>query len=212
MTTSGDQGTGARDARKRRVATLVVLLVSGVAAGVIFRGPLRDLVRGVVPASDADWDRQVAMDASSLLEVVRPDRVGVDITSQKLFRDAWDARRGRYPPEKLADLRERLRSYLDFLEIEHGECADIWRTGATPDRRSAASDAARDRVVRGFGELGPKLVRQADDLREEAYRSSPRVAAGVDPDDTDFVAALEALRRALPACRRRVDELTEPLR
>ncbi|MCG3135387.1 MAG: hypothetical protein HMLKMBBP_03037 [Planctomycetes bacterium] len=198
--------------RRKTVTFLVFLLAFGVAGGIVFRGPIRDLWRGAVGVSDADWDGQIAKDAGSLLELVRPDRAGIDLRGQKPFWDAWDARRGRYPDERLAELRARLHAYLDFMEVEHGECAEIYRTGMTPDRRSAAADTARAKLKSGFGELGETLVKQADELREEAYRSSPKVAAGFDPAVTDFVRALDDLRKLLPTARRRADELTEPLR
>jgi hypothetical protein len=54
-------------------------------------------------------------------------------------------------------------------------------------------------------------VRQADDLREDAFRSSPKVAKGDDPEATDFRQEYDDLRAWLPRAHRRVDELTEPL-
>ncbi|MCE9634146.1 MAG: hypothetical protein K8T90_00445 [Planctomycetes bacterium] len=205
------------DAR-RRTALAVLLVVSGVLAGVFFRVPILRALSGVVsatvPMTAAAWDEQVRLDAVSLLAVVAPDPKlpeSLDDPAMAEFNAKWAERRAKYSPERLDDLRTRLHDYLDFLQAEHADCAEIYRSGRRPETRSDAAEEARRRMHTGFGVFADTLTKQADDLREDAFRASPKVARGEDPDVTDFRQEYDDLRAWLPRAHRRVDELTKPV-
>lgn len=200
---------------RRRISIALVLVVAGVAAGMTFSAELRRafdaLVHGAVPLSEADWSEQVRRDAVTLLAVVAPDPKlpeSLDDPSMAEFNAKWGERRAKYAVERLSDLRGRLHDYLDFLQAEYADCADIYLSGRRPETRSDASEEARRRVGAGFGEFAPTLLAQADQLREQAYRDSPKVAKGDDPDTVDFRLEYDDLRAWLPRAHRRVDELT----
>lgn len=203
---------------RRRTAIAVLLLACGVIAGFFFGAPLSRAISAAVsrtvPMTDADWREQVRLDAVSLLAVVAPDpRLPETLDDPALaeFRAKWDERRAKYPPERLDDLRTRLHDYLDFLQAEYADCAEVYRAGRRPETRSDAAEEARRRVQAGFGAFAATLMKQADELREEAYTSSPKVAGGEDPALTDFRQEYDDLRAWLPRAHRRVDELTKPV-
>jgi hypothetical protein len=198
---------------RRKIVIASVLVAAGVGAGVVFRSVVLRSVAWVVPATPERWAEQVRLDAISLLDVVRPDpRLPEDLAGQAEFRSFWEDRRSKYPPDRLADLRTRLHDYLDFLQAEYADCAEIYRNGPRERLQSDAAREARRRVTAGFGEFAKKtLLPQADELREEAYRASPKVA-GYDPDLPDFVQEYDDLRAWLPRAHARVDELTAPPR
>ena len=196
---------------RRKVTATILLLAFGAGVGIILRPWIVRTVADVVPLSDATWTEQVRLDAVSLLDVIRPDdRLPETLRDQPEFWEAWDKRRRRYTPERLADLRTRLFDYLDFLHAEYAECADIYRSGIRPDQRSDAAEEARRRIRAGFGEFAATLERQADELREEAYRASPKVA-GYAPDEVNYIELEEGFRTWLPRAQARVEELTAPL-
>ena len=190
------------------------LVAAGVAAGVLFRTDLLRAAGAVVPATAAQWDEQVRLDAVSLLDLVRPDeRLPETLDGQSEFWAKWDARRAAYPAGRLDDLRNRLHDYLDFLQAEYADCAEIYRDGRRPEGRSDAASEARRRVAAAFGDFAARtLLPQADALREEAFRASPKIGGEPDPDLPDFVESYADLRdRFLPLAHRRVDELTRPV-
>jgi len=196
----------ARTDARRRVVLGVLLALLGFGLGWIFRDPLLHALRQVFPPSEATWDEWVREDATTLLGVVGPDpRLPEELPQE--FLDHWDRRRRRYPPERLTDLRRRLDDYLDFLEAEHSDCAEIYRAGIRENVLSDAAKEARRRVTADFGPFAETLIRQADALRDEAYLASPKTA-GFDPDATNFVESREDLRNWMPRARARVIQLT----
>lgn len=198
---------------RRRLLIGLALLTAGVFAGVQARPWLARLTVGPVT------QEQIRLDAVSLLDVLRPDpRLPDDLAADPEgwggFWEAWDARRARYSPEQLEDLRTRLGDYLDFLRAEYADCEEIYRLGR-PDHVQVQSDAAKEarrRVRAGFGAFADTLVRQADEMREDAYESSPKVAGGGDPDVPDYRALMDDLTtKWLPLAETRVVQLTAPL-
>ena len=198
---------------RRKILIGTVLLVVGVLAGIQARPWIARWAVGPVTPE------QIQLDAVSLLDVLRPDpRLPDDLAADpegwKGFWAAWDPRRARYSDEQLADLRRRLDDYLDFLHAEYADCAEIYRLGR-PDHVQVQSDAAKEarlRVRADFGAFAETLVKQADEMREDAYTSSPKVAAGDDPALTDYRDAYDELvQKWLPMAHARVDQLTAPV-
>jgi hypothetical protein len=197
--------------RRRTILAALLLLAAGFGAGMVFRRPIARRLQALLPVTT----EQVRLDAVSLLSVLAPDPrlpavLPKDAPEWGPFWEQWDARRARYSPEQLADLRARLEGFLDFLQAEYADAAEIYRTGRRPEDASDAARELRLRVRQDFGETGEALLRQADELREEAYKASPRVA-GVDPDLPDYGEKFDdLLRRWLPLAQARVAELTAP--
>ena len=196
---------------RRKVTAAILLLACGAGLGVVLRPWILRTVADVVPMSEEAWTEQVRLDAVSLLNVLRPDeRLPASLHDQPEFWDAWNKRRRRYTRERLADLRTRLRDYLDFLNAEYAECADIYRAGIRPEQRSDAAEEARRRIRAGFGAFAATLERQAEEMREEAYRASPKVA-GYAADEVNYVELQQGFLEWLPRAEARADELTAPL-
>jgi hypothetical protein len=196
--------------RRRTTLALVLLLALGMLAGWLARGP----ILGAFRSTRAVDDEQVRSDAIDLLQVVRPDEnLPAELPAE--FWAVWDAQRRRYPPERLADLRQRLDAYLDFLQAEHADAREIYRNGLRPEGRSDAAEEARRRVRAAFGDFARTLEEQVDGpkgLREDAYKASPKVA-GFDPELPDYEEVyLDLVQNWFPRARARVDELTAPPR
>lgn len=194
---------------RRRWVAAGALLAAGITLGAVLRSDVVRAVGRFVPRSEASWRETVREDAVSLLAVINPDpRLPEDLASAPEFVEAWRARRGAYSPERLADLAARLEAYLVFLEAEHEDAAEIYRSGIRPDvGTSEASRAAREGVRSAYGPFAETLLRQGDDLREQAYRASPKTA-GYDPYLPDYAEQARVLREWLPRARARVVELT----
>lgn len=179
------------------------LLAAGLAAGVLWG----DRFRGAVSAITASREERLRGDACALLALVRPDpRLPESLEGQDAFWKVWEDRRASYTAEERRDLAGRLHAYLDFLEAEYADCADIYAEGHRETHLSDAAKAARERLAPAFGDLATTILAQADELRDEAYRASPR-HSGFDPHEVNFVTLREGLRTWMPRARARVAEL-----
>jgi len=161
-----------------------------------------------LPASDKTWDVQIQQDTESLLPFVSTQG-GVLLEPTDAFWDAWNARRKLYDAEHLAELRDGLNLYLDFLMAEHADAREVWISG----NRDVLSDEARARrkeIRERFGPLADALIEDGERLREQAYVASPEVA-GYDPSLPRYDEVKRAVFEAMPELRRRVEALTEPL-
>lgn len=197
--------------RRRTVVACVVLLVIGVALGVVFRAQVAAVGRALFPPPVASPEERIKADARSLLDVVKPDpRLPETLDGQTEFWKTWDARRALYTPAELDDLRRRLDDYLDFLAAEYTDCAEIYRTGALDTTQSDASKEARTRIRAGFGEFAEVLIADAAKLRDTAYKASPKVA-GYDPSLDNFVELKADVFLWIPRARARIQELTAPV-
>lgn len=198
--------------RRKKILAALLLVAAGVACGYVFAPWIAWVLRTSVPRSEAAWNEQVRADAVTLVrDVLAPDRPPELAESQE-FRKVWDAQRARYPEERLTDLRRRLGDYLDFVVAEYADCAEIYRLGpgGAPGRRSDGAEEARRALRASFGEFAATLESQADEMREEAFRSSPRTA-GWSEDMPDFRQAYDDLLRWLPGARALAERLTQPV-
>lgn len=182
----------------RRLMIAVVLLGAGY-FGV-------QLVRESVPGEDA-WEAQLQADADTAIQVLHPG-LGPETLPQE-FWDRWDLQLEPYDAERRAELSRRLHLYLDFLEAEYAEAAEIYTAGVEPERRSDGVRELRARLPAAFGPSAAKMIADADALREDAYRLSPR-HGGADPDAPDFREEAEGVKAWLAIARPRADALTAP--
>lgn len=179
------------------------LLIAAVLIGLgFFAVPL---FRELFP-SEATWEAQLQADAATAVQVLRPYAVE---ELPETFWERWDAQIEPYDAARLADLEQRLELYLEFLEAEYAEAADIYTSAVDPRRPSAGVRALRERLPAAFGAEAERMVADADAMREDAYRLSPR-HGGVDPDAPDFRIEAESVREWLSIARPRVDALTTP--
>jgi hypothetical protein len=193
------------DVERRRMYVFAVLLVL-LGAGAWFA------VRPLLGPSAEKWNAQVTQDAVSLTQLLRYD-LRLENTGE--IDAAWEKRRSLYDAEHLADLRERLSTFVDFQEREYGEAKDIYLSGRDPDRRSTAELVLNDRLRRAFGDAAAEqMLRQyAERVREPAYRASPKVGGGADPDALRYDEVYDDLVKTwLPQARATVERLTAPTR
>ena len=179
----------------RRLLIAVILLGVG-----FFVAPL---VRELFP-SDAEWEVQIQADAQTAIQVLQPYEID-ELPDE--FTERWRAQLEPYDGAQRADLRERLLLYLEFLEAEYAEAADIYTAGSDPERPSAALGAIRARLPAAFGTDAQAMVKDADVLRLDAYRLSPR-HGGLDPDAPDFRIEAQSIRDWMTIARPRVELLT----
>jgi hypothetical protein len=180
-----------------RVLIAVVLLGTG-----FFVVPL---VRELFPSKEA-WEAQLQADAETATAVLRP--WAGDVVPEE-FWERWDLQLEPYDEARRADLNARLHLYLDFLEAEYSEAADIYVSGNDPRQPSRAVRDLRERLPAAFGAAAEQMVEDADGLREDAFKMSPK-HGGIDPDAPDFRQEAESLRQWLTIARPRVDRLTTP--
>ena len=182
--------------RVRRLLIAILLLAVGYFLAV-------DVLPRYFP-SDATWEAQMQADAAAAIVVLNPS---APFELPEEFWDRWDLQMEPYDDERLADLRSRLRLYLEFIEAEYAEAAEIYTTAADTRAPSGELRALRARLAAAFGPTAEKMVADADLLREDAYRLSPRLG-GLDPDAPDFRLEAQSVRDWMTIARPRADALT----
>jgi hypothetical protein len=186
-----------------RAKFLAAFLCVAAGAGLWF------LVSGLMGPSAAQWEAQVAQDATDLVQVVGHEPW---VEDEAAVFAAWDKRKALYDQEHLAELRSRLHAYVEADMAAHAEAKSVYLSGERPERTSAAMRAAEDRLREAYGDAAePFLARWRDDLLEAAFQASPVTAGGEDPTRADFAEIHDRLAsRWLPLARERVERLTRP--
>ena len=190
---------------KRRMHVFAVLLVL-IGAGAWF------VVRPLLGPSSAAWDAQVTQDAVSLTQLLRYD---LRVEDAGAVEAAWEKRRALYDAEHLADLRDRLNTFLDFQVREYGQAKSIYLSGTDPARHSTGELALNDQLRRGFGEAaaGEMLRQYGERVREAAYKASPKVGGQPDPEAPRYDEMYDdVVKDWLPQARAAVERLTSPTR
>ena len=200
--------------KRRQTLLYTLVFVTGffglVLANEMWPGKLPFLGRGLEAEVQADFRK-------TWLPLLKPDlRVSRVLDDHPEFFERWGAVRADRGQAHLDELRRRLHTYLDFVESEYADAADIFDAG----QADVLSERARERRERmradfppiGDGPgLGEEIIRQYDEkVREAAYRASPEVAAG-DPDQIDYRALNEHVRQWLVDARRIVDDVVRAL-
>ncbi len=181
----------------------VFLLVAVLGIG-YFAAPL---VRELFP-SDGDWQEQVRRDAATAVDVLAPE-VPADLAEIDGFWEAWDARLGLYDDTHRAELRAALHVYVDALEAEWADVAEIYAVAADTRTPSASVRERREALRETFGPVADAWLADLDRLRSRAYAASP-AHSGLDPDLPDYGELSLAVREWLPMARERADLLTTP--
>jgi hypothetical protein len=149
---------------------------------------------------------QIEQDAVSLSQFL-----AYDFQVEEHAEDAaWGKRKALYDDEMLARLREALNAFLDLEVAEYGDAKDIYLSGVRPENPSDAARAAQAKVRAAFPTHGEKMIQQfKDGVLEKAYKASPVVGGGVDPDLPKYDATYDDLvANFLPKARKRIDEMT----
>jgi hypothetical protein len=189
------------DAKRYRAVVLVVLGAAAYWFG----------VRPLLGPSDATWREQIRRDALSLRDYLRPDPW---VEDDPKVEAAWDKRRVLYDEKHLERLRERLDAYVDFEIAEWADAKNIYLSGRLPDKPSDNALAARTKLEEAFGDDAKPMIEDfAKGVREPAYRASPKVGGGIDPDLPKFDEAYDKLAAEwVPKARARIGKLTAPAR
>ncbi len=182
----------------------VLLVVAGAALWTF-------VVRPVMGPSARDWDAQIAQDALPLTQILRYD---FQVENAAEIDAAWEKRRGLYDEEHLAELADRLTAFVDFQTAEYADAKDIYLAGRRPEKPSSATAVAHARLRAAFPGPSQEMISQFDErVREEAYKASPRVALGDDPDLAKYDAIYDdVVARWLPEAKATIRRLTEPAR
>jgi hypothetical protein len=167
------------------------------------------VVRPLMGPSEREWDAQIAQDALPLTQILRYDfRVehAADIDA------AWEKRRGLYDEEHLAELADRLTAFVEFQTAEYADAKHIYLSGSRPEKPSSATAIAHARLRAAFPGTSEEMISQFDQrVREEAYKASPKVAGGDDPDLAKYDAIYDdVVARWLPEAKATIRRLTEP--
>ena len=191
-------------ARRRTHVFAALLLLIGAAAGL--------LVFSMLGPSAAEWNAQVTQDALPLTQLLRYD---LRIDDAAAVEGAWAKRRVLYDDDHLADLRERLNAFVDLQVREYAAAKQVYLSGDDPARRSADESVLNERLRRAYGNsVADEMLRQfGERVRESAYRASPKVAGGADPEAPRFDEMYDDLVADwLPQARATVERLTAPTR
>ena len=186
---------------KRQKAVVAVLLVLMGAAFWAF------VVRPLMGPPAVVWEAQIRQDSIDLIQVIRPDPWVEDAPGWKA---KWGVRKSLYDQAHLDELRARLLAFVEFELAEYAEARDIYRSGRYPERPTEAARAAQERLREAYGDEAQKMIDQfRNAVREPAFRASPAVAQGVDPDLPKYDELHERiLVDWAPKARARVAELT----
>lgn len=187
------------DVRTRSLIAVVLILVG-------FFGAI--LGRKLLPVGEGAWDAQIAADFEApWRDVLRPQLHPEAVVEMPEFQEKWEARRKLYDQGHMARLREVLHAYLDCLEAEYADAADIYQSGDS-ELMSDSARRARERFAELLGPAAePVFADFKENLREQAFRDSP-VTAGRDPDLPDWREWSTQLQDWLPEARRAVDRCT----
>ena len=165
------------------------------------------VVAPILGPSQRTWQAQIELDSVPLTQALRYD-VRLERVSQ--FDAAWAKRRVLYDEAHLADLRERLLTFVDFQVAEYADAKQIYLAGSRPETPSAAASAVHQRLAVAFpGEAATWISQFKQNVREAAYTASPAVAHDVDPDLPKYDSIYDdVVTKWLPKAKARVAELT----
>lgn len=185
-------------------AVVGVTLVLGGAA-------LWFVIRPHLPFAERAWDAQMTQDATSLTQLVRRD---LEIEPSPAIDAAWEKRRVLYDAEHLAKLRDRLLAFVDFQVAEYADAKEIYVAGRDPSKPSTQALVAQAKLREAFGPTADEMISQYKDrVREAAYKASPKIGGGADPDLPKYDAIYDdVVAHWLPQARATVERLTSPVR
>jgi hypothetical protein len=187
------------DDRRRWYVFGTLLVVAGAGLSWILVRPM--LLRG------AQERAQIEQDAVSLSQFLTYDfQVEAHVEDE-----AWGKRKPLYDDAMLARLREALNAFVDLEVAQYGDAKDIYLSGVRPENPSDAARAAQARVRAAFPTHGEEIIRQfKEGVLEKAYKASPVVGGGVDPDLPRYDATYDDLvANFLPKARARIEEMTK---
>jgi hypothetical protein len=191
------------DRRTKYVRAAVLILIG---AALFWFG-----VRPLLGRSDAAWEALVRQNSVELTQVLRPDPW---VEDSPQIDAAWDKRRAQYDEEHLLVLRGRLMAYVDFVLAEWADAKNIYLSGRLPDKPTDNALAAQAKLKEAFGADADEMIKQfREHVREPAYKASPKVGGGLDPDLPRYDEMYDKLAADwLPKARARVERLTAPTR
>lgn len=190
------------EARWRAVVATVLVLAG---AGLWF------VVRRYLPSSEREWTAQIATDALPLTQALAYERPLADTAD---FDRAWEKRRALYDAAHLARMRDRLTAFVEFQVAEYADAKEIYLAGRDPAKPSTNALLAQQRLRDEFGDQAKWMIEQyATSVREAAYKASPKVAGGADPDLPRYDERYDDVVTVwLPKARAAVERLTSPAR
>jgi hypothetical protein len=188
-----------KDDRRGWYVWAMLLLVAGAGLSWILVRPM--VLRG------SQERAQIEQDALSLAQFLRYD-FQVDAHVEDA---AWMKRKALYDDEMLVRLRDALHAFLDLEVAEYGDAKDIYLSGVRPENPSDAARAAQKKVREAFPAHADEIIQQyKDGVLEKAYKASPAVGGGVDPDLPKYDATYDDLvANFLPKARARIEEMTK---
>jgi hypothetical protein len=189
----------------RRNFVLALLLVLAGAGAWVF------VVRPLLGPQESEWDAQIAQDAAPLTQVLRYD---LRVKDASAIDAAWEKRRALYDESHLAKLRETLLAFVEFQVAEYADAKEAYLAGRDPSKPSAQALVAQSKLRDAFGPVADEMIAQYKErVREAAYRASPVVGGGADPNLPRYDAVYDDLvSHWLPQARASVERLTSPAR
>lgn len=166
------------------------------------------VVRPALGPTEGEWSAQIDSDAVPLTQALRYD---FRLEDAPQFDAAWAKRRVLYDEEHFATLRERLMAFIEFQVAEYADAKDIFQTGRRPEELSGPAQDAHAALRRAFPAQAEEMITQfRDRIREEAYKASPKVGGGADPDREHFDATYDdVIGNWVAGARARAVELTQ---
>jgi hypothetical protein len=186
-------------------AVVAVLLVFAGAGAWLF------VVRPRLGPSAAEWEAQISADATPLTQLLRYD---FRVESAPEVDAAWAKRRALYDEAHLATLRERLTAFVEFQVAEYADAKEAYLAGRDPTKPSTQALVAHTKLREAFGPVADEMIAQYKErVREAAYKASPKVGGGADPEAPKYDLVYDDLvTRWLPEARATVARLTSPAR
>jgi len=149
---------------------------------------------------------QIEEDAASLAQFLRYDFQ----VAPHAEDPAWDKRKPLYDDAMFARLRDALNAFVDFEVAEYGDAKDVYLTGRRPEVPSDAARAAQEELRAALPSQADAIIKQFQDgVLEQAYKASPKVASGVDPDLPKYDEIYDdVVATFLPKARARIASMT----
>jgi hypothetical protein len=184
------------------VATLLVLAGAGLWLFV---------ARPLLGPPELDWQVQIADDALPLTQLLRYD---LRISDTAKIDAAWDKRRVLYDASHLAMLRGKLLAFVEFQVAEYADAKESYVAGRDPGKPSTQALVAQARLREAFGPEAEKMISDfRANVRDAAYKASPKIGGGADPDLPKYDAIYDDLvAHWLPQARATAERLTSSAR
>jgi hypothetical protein len=169
------------------------------------------VVRPLLGPAERDWQTQIAEDSLPLTQLLRYD---LRVTDVAKIDAAWEKRRALYDASHLAQLRERLLAFVEFQVAEYADAKEIYLAGRDAAKPSTQALVAQAKLREAFGEPAEKMISDfRDNVREAAYKASPKIGGEPDPDMPKYDAIYDDLVKTwLPQARAAAERLTSPPR